>query len=389
MHRITIHTPSVASGLVEFDCKAGRSLLSAAYKAKVEFPIACKNAVCEICRAQLLEGEVIQKLGVSERLVTAKQSSITPISELLSEPSDDTANTEKAAKLKQLKQCFNQQNNGILDEDNQVLLCRVFPQSDISLYMNKVATATQRPIVQHACQVVEVSPLTTDTYQVELLAPAGQTLDYLAGQYLELHLDIDSEGQPLYYSIANATDADQPRRLQLFIQNASELAADIIKKLEELADNNSTVKVTLPMGEAFLQTPLDLTHVLIAAGSGISQVKCLTEEILKQQPDADVEIYWSNKNVDDFYLFDEFQNWLEQHENLNFTPILESVDADWPGRSGYIYEVVMEDFEDLEGAQVYLCGSPQMVYGTIDNLKEIGLNEKECFSDVFAYAPRS
>jgi len=29
------------------------------------------------------------------------------------------------------------------------------------------------------------------------------------------------------------------------------------------------------------------------------------------------------------------------------------------------------------------------VYGTIDNLKEIGLNEKECFSDVFAYAPRS
>ena len=141
------------------------------------------------------------------------------------------------------------------------------------------------------------------------------------------------------------------------------------------------------MGQAYLQTDLSLTHVLIAAGSGISQVKCLIEDILRQQPDADVEVYWSNRRVDDFFLFDEFQGWLGHNKNLNFTPILESADSEWPGRSGYIYEVIKEDFEDLDGAQVYLCGSPKMVYGTIDKLKAIGLKEGDCYSDVFEYAP--
>ena len=87
-------------------------------------------------------------------------------------------------------------------------------------------------------------------------------------------------------------------------------------------------------------------------------------------------------------LLDEFQDWVDRNKNLNFTPILESADADWPGRSGYIYEVIEEDFEDLDGAQVYLCGSPQMVYGTIDKLKSSGLKEEDCYSDVFEFAPR-
>lgn len=256
--------------------------------------------------------------------------------------------------------------------------------------MNKVANATARPVITCACQVMDVTPLTADTFQVELQSPVGTTLDYHAGQHLQLELDVNSDGQllSLFYSIANSFNPEQPRRLQLFIQNSSELADKILKHLSELNEHNAKVKVTLPMGQAFLQTNLGLTHLLIAAGSGISKIKCLTEEILRQQPDANVKIYWSNKNVDDFYLLDEFQDRVDRNKNLNFTPILESADADWPGRSGYIYEVIEEDFEDLDGAQVYLCGSPQMVYGTIDKLKSSGLKEEDCYSDVFEYAPR-
>lgn len=268
----------------------------------------------------------------------------------------------------------------------------------IGLYMNNVATATvtafpsvtARPIVSHACQVMGITPLAAETFQIELQAPAGTVLDYHAGNYLQLELDINGDGkrQSLSYSIANSFNPERPRRLQLFIQNVSAFTDKILKHLSELCDSSASTNVTLPMGRAFLQTDLDIKHVLIAAGSGISKIKCLTEEMLRQQPDADVQIYWSNKSIDDFYLLDQFNRWVDQNKNLNFTPILESANTAWSGQTGYIYEVVEKDFTDLSGVQVYLCGSPRMVYGTIDKLEVIGLREENCYSDVFEYAPR-
>lgn len=257
--------------------------------------------------------------------------------------------------------------------------------------MKKFATTTTSPVVDCVCRVTDVTPLTKDTYQIELQSPDDMALDYHAGQYLQLKLDLNNDGklQTLSYSIANSYDPERPHRLQLFIQNTSAFTGSVLNNLSQLAENGRKVKVTLPMGKAFLQTDLGSKHVLIAAGSGISKVKCITEEILRQQTYVEVNVYWSNKNVDEFYLLDEFQNWGNKHKNINFTPILESAHSNWSGRSGYIYEVIEEDMKDLGGAQTYLCGSPQMVYGTIDKLKASGLKEENCYSDVFEYAPRN
>ncbi len=258
------------------------------------------------------------------------------------------------------------------------------------MHINEAASAKSFPIVNDACQVIDVIPLSSNTFQVDLLSSAGTTLGYRAGQYLQLELDLNNDGQPqpFFYSITNRFNPERPRHLALFIQNNSELADKILKHLAELKENNATARVSLPMGRAFLQTNLDLTHLLIASGSGISKIKCITEEALKQQTDADLNIYWSNRHIDDFYLLDEFQDWVDQNKNLKLTPLLESANTGWSGRSGYIFEVIAQDFDDLSCAQAYLCGSPQMVYGTIDKLKPRGLKEENCYSDVFEYAPR-
>lgn len=259
--------------------------------------------------------------------------------------------------------------------------------------MSKAAAVinTKHSVISYTCEVMDVTPLSANTFQVELQSPDGTILDYQAGQYLQLDLDVNRDGRlhSLLYSIANSFDPKRPRHLQLFIQNNSELAEATLKHIYQLSKNNAKTKVTLPMGQAYLQTDLGATHLLIAAGSGISKIKCLTEDILRRQPNTDVNIYWSNKNADDFYLLDTFRDWIDQGDNLNFTPILESADKDWQGRSGYIYELIKQDFESLDSTQAYLCGSPQMVYGTIDKLKAIGLKEENCYSDVFEYAPRN
>ena len=263
--------------------------------------------------------------------------------------------------------------------------------------MNKAATNfettinTASPVVTYACHVIAVTSLSANTFQVELQSPDGVILDYHAGQHLQLDLDINSNGksQSLFYSIANGFDPEQPRRLQLFIQNNSERSDGILKHLTQISANNTPTQVTLPMGHAYLQTDLSLPHIFIAAGSGIAKIRCLTEDILRRQPNADVTVYWSNKKADDFYLLDEFRGWVEESNHVNFTPLLESANEDWQGRSGYLYELIEQDFNNLNHIQMYLCGSPQMVYGTIDKLQTIGLKEDNCYSDAFEYAPRN
>lgn len=256
--------------------------------------------------------------------------------------------------------------------------------------MNNAAVTEARSPNVYECDVLGVSPLSVDTFQVEIQAPADTTLNYIAGQYLQLDLDFNGDDNPqsLFYSIANACDPERPRRLQLFIQSMGGLSDKVLQHLRELSDSRSRVKVILPLGKAYLQTDLDSVHLLVAAGSGISQIKAIAEAIVRQQPNAVVHIYWSNKKSEDFYLLDEFRSWSEQYENLRFTAILESPDAAWAGRAGYLYQILGEDFEKLDGVKAYLCGSPNMVYGTIDQLELKGLKEADCYSDVFEYAPR-
>jgi CDP-4-dehydro-6-deoxyglucose reductase len=258
----------------------------------------------------------------------------------------------------------------------------------MDLFMDKASTG--HSVTTQACGVLQVKPLNEGTFEIELMWPADIALVYQAGQYLQLELDVNNDGQEhsLSYSIANRFDARQPCRLQLFIQNSSEFSAKVIDRLYQLSEDKQKVSVTLAMGRAYLQSDLDLTHILIAAGSGISKIKCLAEEILKQRRDAHVNIYWSNRGVNNFYLLHEFEAWAVQNKNLSFSAILESADTDWQGRWGYIYEVIEKDFNNLDGVQAYLCGSPHMVYGTIDKLKSRGLKEEDCYSDVFEYAPR-
>ncbi len=199
--------------------------------------------------------------------------------------------------------------------------------------MNKATNATSYPVQTYECEIVSINPLGANTFQVELLSPEGKTLNYQAGHYLQLELDLNRDGQEkaFSYSIANTIKSKEPRRLELFLQNSSIQSGKILEHLSLHQKNSEKIKVTLPKGQAFLQTNLGLSHLLIAAGSGISKIKCITEEILIHQPDAEVKIYWSNKNIDDFYLLDEFESWGTQNNHLNFTPILESTDANWQG----------------------------------------------------------
>lgn len=321
-----------------------QALQEAALQQGVIIPLSCENGICQICQGELVRGTVDQRQGYQ----------------------------------------VEQGKGEILESPNQVLLCLTYPLSDLEIVMPEIYAPGHSPEQTLACQVVSVEGLNASVYRIELLAPAGSKLEYLPGQYLELHI----ADQQLPYSIANAPDEKQPRRLELQISDHNDVTAKIIAELSKAADNNGTVKITLAKGECFLNQLPQQPILLVCAGTGFSQIKCLAEAILAQDPEHEVHLYWSNRSLDEFYLYDTPKTWANKFTNFHFHPILEAGVDSWQGRAGWIYEIIHDDFDDLKNVQMYACGSPTMVHGTLDQLEKLGLSEENMHSDVFSYAPR-
>ena len=333
---------------VDIRCSSQQTILDAAREQGLSVRSACRNGICDICKAEWVSGQM-----------------------------DFESDRGQA----------------VLEKENQVLCCHAKPLSDIEIVMSSVTAPDQIPPQTLAFQIHSVEAQSGDVYRVVLKAPAGKTLEFLPGQYLMLHVQGDNgEEIKLPYSIASAPGSwtgQDGRELELHIADASDMAHRVV----ELLRSEPVVTATLPMGDCFvsqqqLKSDTPEAIVLIAAGTGFAQIKSLAEGILAINPDQELHIYWSNREADGFYLGDLPFQWAHDHEHLHYHPIVEQHSEGWNGRAGWIYQVIGHDFNDLSHCLVYACGSPNMVYGTLDQLEPIGLSESNMRSDVFAYAPR-
>jgi len=87
----------------------------------------------------------------------------------------------------------------------------------------------------------------------------------------------------------------------------------------------------------------------------------------------------------DFYL-NLPSEWSEKHPSINFIPVLSEPGSSWTGRSGFVHEVVVKDFENLVEFEVYACGPPVMVKAAAKSCLENNLKKDNFFSDSFEYA---
>lgn len=235
-----------------------------------------------------------------------------------------------------------------------------------------------------ACQITSVDPLNNDVYRVQLLAPAGQLPEFYAGQYLLMELE---DGQQYPFSIASAPHIlKDNRRIELHIQRVA--GSEQSEKILHAVHHALTAKVVLPFGNCHLmcapQTPL----VFLAAGTGFAQMKGMIAHCLQIKHQHPLHLYWGVRKVEHFYL-PELPNIWAANNQVTFHPVVsDDQDSDWEGRYGALHHAVVEDLSTLEGAHFYICGSPQMVYASFDDLVAAGVDAERIHADVFDYAPR-
>ena len=233
------------------------------------------------------------------------------------------------------------------------------------------------------CPVEQLAELTGGIYRVQLRLDAR--LRHRAGQYLELLLD-DQTAVP--YTIASAPDDLPLLELQIQDQGAESLSSRVIEHIRQ----RPQLTVRLPLGDCYLdQAPVDPAQplIFIAAGTGFAQMKALIEHALHQNMPNPLHLYWGVREAEHLYGHELIERWAASHSQFHFHPVVsEPTGDDWSGRIGLVHESVMDDFDQLSQALIYVCGSPAMVYAVEDDFRTRGMGDGQMFSDVYSYAPR-
>jgi CDP-4-dehydro-6-deoxyglucose reductase len=232
------------------------------------------------------------------------------------------------------------------------------------------------------CSIASIEYFNADTRRLLLQIPDGTSVDFKAGQYLEIILP--EKNCP--FSIANAPHVHG--LIELHVRPTPGSADSVL--IERLLDTATEVEIEIPRGNVFMDSPPTSPLILLAASTGITQMKSIFEHLIHLNHQLPVHLYWGVVSATDLYLDDLCRGWQSQYPHFNYVPVVSDPASSpgWNGQTGLVGEVALGDFDDLSDVIVYVSGGPGMVYATLDAFVAKGLPAGNMFSDIFTYAPR-
>ncbi|MGB1757536.1 MAG: hypothetical protein ACPHHQ_12165 [Pseudomonadales bacterium] len=228
-------------------------------------------------------------------------------------------------------------------------------------------------------RVLEHDFLAADVRRLILEKPE-QIPNFYAGQYLQLIV----ADQSFPFSIASAPQTNQ---LELHIK-PTEGSADSLMVEQYLNEKPTSVDFTYPHGNCYVDGVPERSVILIAAATGVTQMRSIALWLLAQPEAPTVSLFWGTLTAEELYLSDELESLAASNHRFQYCPVVSQGSSAWRGRQGLVVNAAIEDCEDLSSADIYISGSPTMVYGTLDRLVEQGVDADRVSADVFDYAPR-
>ncbi len=302
----------------------------------LNFPYGCQKGFCGKCKATIIEGEVGYEGGIP--------NGITP---------------EEVA-------------------DGMALLCQCRAKSDVALVIDELDSVADIEVRTLPCKVQSIERLNHDVTQIFLKIPNAESLQYLAGQYIDL---IHPDFEPRAFSIANAPGNDGLIELHVRLIEGGKFTNFIFNQLRE----KSLLQLEGPKGDFFFREDSKKPVILMAGGTGFAPIKAIVEHAIATKLDRSIYIYWGVRNEVDLYM-DLPQQWANENDNIHFVPVLSQSNEDWQGRKGFVHKSILRDFEDLTGYEIYACGPPEMVKSAAKSFVEQGMIQDNFFSDAFVFA---
>lgn len=320
--------------------RPGESLLDAGLRAEIALPFECRNGGCGKCKCTVLYGEV------------------------------DTGHVQESA-LSAAERA-----------EGKVLMCCATPQSDLEIEYEPTGELAKAPIKTYSSRVRKIEKLSPDVMRIELFLPSGESLHFLAGQYINIfHVD----GRRRAFSFANAPHQEGSIELHVRHIPGGAFTTHVFENMKE----GDEVSFEGPVGSFHLREARDNPIIFIAGATGFAPVKSMLEQAFHHGLKRKMHLYWGVRTREDLYMGELCEQWAKEHENFSFVPVLSEPkpEDNWQGRTGFVHQAILQDFPNLSGIEIYLCGSVKMVETAVPDFLAQGASEDLCFSDAFYMTP--
>ncbi len=330
---------TIAGSGKTFIVKEGENVLEAGLRQGIMLPYSCKNGTCGSCKGILDKGEVHYPFHFPLAL----------------EKSDFA--------------------------EGCALLCQAEPIEDLVIQVREIEAVRDIQIRMLPARVLEKEFMADNVVRLRLRLPAGQRLQFLAGQYIDVLL---SGGKRRAFSIASCPSLESEIELHIRHVEGGDFTGHVFDELEE----RDILRLEGPQGNFFVRNDQpERPMIMMGGGTGFAPLKSMLENLLEQGDRRPIHLYWGARTAQELYLDELPKKWAQDHAHIHYKKAISEPGSDLEagGFAGFVHEAVIANHEDLSEFDVYMSGPPAMIEAAKREFTEHGVQEDRLFYDSFEF----
>ena len=204
-----------------------------------------------------------------------------------------------------------------------------------------------------------------------------ESMEYTAGQFINIHFDRDGSRTHRSYSIANAPEGGELVEIAVAPVEGGFATGRLIA-----LEPGDMVEASGPYGRFVLKDDPSCRYVLVATGTGVTPYRSMLPQLagLLEAGEHEVELMLGVRSQQELLYGEEFSAMAATNAAFGFTACysreMPEESKEWE-RDGYVQTRFDQLGLDPERDIVYLCGNPNMVDEAVEILKEAGFGMRQ------------
>jgi len=228
----------------------------------------------------------------------------------------------------------------------------------------------KRAFGTYQTRVEESIDLTPRNRGIRFRLPEGKTMDFKAGQFVQVFVPQEGKPRRTSYSIASP-----PKHKGFFDLCVTLVDGGKSSSYIHSVKAGDNVKVMGPLGKFTISdSPRDI--VFICTGSGIAPFRSMINDLVDKNTKKTIYLIYGNRYDTDIIYKEEWDKLAKDHSNFKVLYTLSRPEK-WTGHKGYVQEKIKDFVPDPGSMDYYICGLTNMINAVQERLISLGVPKEQ------------